>query len=125
MPIVKIDMLGSVKDAINHYLQSEEFKELLKEKIEQIYSQESSEIKGILSMKRYILTENGCILDRQKNECKIYAEEDGMMIEWKDAIITDTSVECAIIKDKIIKDSDTRKAIELARERLFKKVTKL
>ena len=72
-------------------------------------------------MKRYILTESCFIIDTKNNDCKIYAEEDGMMIEWKDAILNDSSIQYAIIKDKVIKDSDTRKALEVARERLFKR----
>jgi len=117
MSLIKINITDMIRKAIYHYLKSEEFKKLIKEKIELI----SNKNKVILSMKRYILTENGCILDRQNNECKVYAEEDGMMIEWKDAVITDTSVQYAVIKDKIIKDSDSRKALERAREILVLK----
>jgi len=69
-------------------------------------------------MKKYILTDNGCIINTETTDCRIYTEEDGTMIEWKDKVYNkDCSIiQGAVVKDKIIKESDKMVRLIVYRE---------
>lgn len=69
-------------------------------------------------MKKYILTDNGCIINTETTDCIIYTEEDGTMVEWEDKIYNKdySDYSYGIVKDKIVKESNNMVRLIVYRE---------